>query len=136
MKGRKTNSVLTCVVSELTATQCQSLGARPIAASGLQPSTDSHKVWQEAASLPGYWSSLVTFHGRLLAIGGCDSASNPTSAVHQYDTATNSWKVISHMSTKRYHCFTAVLPDNTLLVAGGTVKPGTYTDSVETASCM
>ena len=45
MKGRKTNSVLTCVVSELTATQCQSLGARPIAASGLQPSTDSHKVW-------------------------------------------------------------------------------------------
>ena len=138
-KGVKINSVLTCVVSELlqsTATQHQSLGARPTAASGLQPSTDSHKVWQEAAPLPMYHSSLVTLHGRLLAVGGCDSALNPTSAVYQYDTATNSWKVISHMSTKRYQCFTAVLPDSTLLVAGGIVKPGTYTYRVEIASCM
>ena len=140
-KDGKTNSVLTCVVSELLqskARQHQSLGARPTAASGLQPSTDSHKVWQEAAPLPVYHSSLVTLHGRLLAVGGCDSASNPTSAVYQYDTATNSWKVISHMSTKRYHCFTAVLPDNTLLVAGGALRnhPPAFTDSVEIASCM
>ena len=130
----RTNSVLTCVVSELlqsTATQHQSLGARLTAASGLQPSTDSHKVWQEAVPLPVYWSSLVTLHGRLLVVGGCDSAWNPTSAVYQYDTAKNSWKVISHMSTKRSHCFTAVLLDNTLLVAGGFGG-----DSVEIASCM
>ena len=137
----ETNSVLTCVVSELlqlTATQCQSLGARPTAASGLQPSTDSHKVWQEAAPLPEYWSSLVTLHGRLLAVGGCDLDDNLTSAVYQYDTATNSWKVISHMSTKRYHCFPAVLPDNTLLVAGGALRehPPAFTDSVEIASCV
>ena len=144
VKDVHTNSVLTCVVSELlqsTATQHQSLGARPTAASGLQPSTDSHKVWQEAAPLPVYRSSLASFHGRLLAVGGCDSASNPTSAVYQYDTATNSWKVISHMSTKRIQCFTAVLPDNTLLVAGGYVRTllgfvSTHTDSVEIASCM
>ena len=144
--GVKTNSVLTCVVSELlqsTATQCWSLGARPIATSGLQPSTDSHKVWQEAAPLPVYRSSLVTLHGRLLAVGGCDSDRNPTSAVYQYDTATNSWKVISHMSTKRHTCFTAVLPDSTLLVAGGVVKPcipgkqdRVDTKDVEIASCM
>ena len=139
VKDVHTNSVLTCVVSELlqsTATQRQSLGARPTASSGLQPSTDSHKVWQEAAPLPVYRSSLVTLHGRLLAVGGCDSDRNPTSAVYQYDTATNSWKVISHMSTKRYQCFTAVLPDSTLLVAGGILKPGTHTYSVEIASCM
>ena len=137
----KTNSVLTCVVSELlqlTATQRQSLGGRPTAASGLHPSTDSHKVWQEAAPLPVYWSSLVTLHGRLFAVGGCDSDLNPTSAVYQYDTATNSWKVISHMSTKRYACFTLVLPDNTLLVAGGILRdhPPAFTDSVDIASCM
>ena len=139
VEGVKTNSVLTCVVSELlqsTATQRQSLGARPTAASGLQPSTDSHKVWQEAAPLPVYLSSLVTLHGRLLAVGGHDSDDNPTSAVYQYDTATNSWKVISHMSTKRDQCFPAVLPDSTLLVAGGSLKLGALTDSVEIASCM
>ena len=141
VEGVKTNSVLTCVVSELlqsTATQHQSLGARLTTALGLQPSTDSPKVWQEAAPIPVYRSSLVTLHGRLLAVGGCDSASNPTSAVYQYDTATNSWKVISHMSTKRYQCFTAVLPDNTLLVAGGALRehPPAFTDSVEIASCM
>ena len=141
VEGGMTNSVLTCVVSELlqsTATQRQSLGARPTAASGLQPSTDSHKVWQEAAPIPVYGSSLVTLHGRLFAVGGCDSDDNPTSAVYQYDTATNSWKVISHMSTKRDECFTAVLPDNTLLVAGGILRdhPPAYSDSVEIASCM
>ena len=141
VKRDNTNSVLTCVVSELlqsTATQHQSLGARPTAASSLQPSTDSHKVWQEAAPLPVYGSSLVTLHGQLLAVGGCDSAYNPTSAVYQYDTATNSWKVISHMSTKRFQCFTAVLRDSTLLVAGGTVQysPRTRTDNVEIASCV
>ena len=138
-KDVHTNSVLTCVVSELlqsTATQCQSLGARPTAASGLHPSTDSHKVWQEAAPLPVHWSSLVTLHGRLLAVGGCDSDDNPTSAVYQYDTATNSWKVISHMSIKRYQCFTAVLPDNTLLVAGGRVGAFRDADIVEIVSCM
>ena len=145
-KGVTTNSALTCVVSELlqsTATHRQSLGARPTAASGLQPSTDSHKVWQEVAPLPVCRSSLVTLHGRLLAVGGCDSAYTPTSAVYQYDRANNSWKVVSHISTKRYKCFTAVLPDNTLLVAGGIVKsyiPGKQrredTESMEIASCM
>ena len=140
-KDVKTNSVLTCVVSELlqsTATQCRSLGARPIAASGLQPSTDSHKVWQEAAPLPEYCSSLVTLHGRLLAVGGSDAAYKPTSAVYQYDTATNCWKVISHMSTKRRTCFTAFLPDSTLLVVGGILRdhPPAFTDSVEITSCM
>jgi len=79
----------------------------------------------------------------LLAVGGCDSEWNPTSAVHQYDAATNSWKVISHMHTRRYQCFTAVLPDNTLLVAGGYVRVLIHgelskeeTDNVEIASCM
>ena len=140
VEGDQSNSVMTCFVSELlqsTATQCQPLGARPTAASGLQPSIDSHNVWQEVAPLPVYRSSLVTLRGQVLAVGGCDLANNPTSAVYQYDTATNSWKLISRMSNNRYVCFTAVLPDNTLLVAGGVVKeyPSRYTDSVEIASC-
>ena len=144
VKDGRTGLVLTCVVSELlqsrsTATRRQSLESMPSAALDLPPSTDSQKVWKEASPLPV--SSLVTLHGRLLGVGGCDLSYKDASAVYQYDSATNTWKVISHMNTTRYHCFTAVLPDNTLLVAGGTVKEKItegirHTDSVEIASCM
>ena len=134
-KRVKTKSVLTCVVSELlqsTATQHPSSEATPTA-SGLQPSTDGQRVWQELAELPVYLSALVTLQGRLLAVGGYNSDYNPTSAVHQYNCATNSWNVISRMNNKRWLCFAAVLPDNTLVVAGSAVPS---TDSVEIASCL
>ena len=133
----KTKSVLTCSVSELlqsTASQHLSLGARLAKAFGAQPSTESRSVWQEVAPLPIYYSSPVIFHGRLLTVGGCDSDRNATTSVQEYDPATNSWKVISDMKIKRFQCFTAVLPDNTLLVVGGIVRTGTYTGSVEIAS--
>lgn len=125
IEGVKTNTVLTCVVSEL-----------------LQPHRDRRIVWQEVSPLPVTWSSLVTLNGQLLAVGGCgcDADWNLTSAVYQYDRVTNSWKVISHMSTKKCQCYVAVVPDNTLLVVGGVVKPyipekqiGKATDSVAIA---
>ena len=139
VKDFETKSVLTCVVSELlqsTTTQHPSSKATPTA-SGLQPSTDSQRVWQELAKLPVYLSALVTLQGRLLAVGGRDS-DKTTSAVHQYNSATNSWNVISRMNNKRESCFAAVLPDNTLVVVGGTTGTGagTSTDIVEIASCM
>ena len=133
-EGAVTKSVLTCVVSELlqsTATQHPSSEATPTA-SGLQPSTDGQRVWQKLAELPVDWSALVTLQGRLLAVGGCDSFFNPTSAVHQYNSATNSWSVVSQMNNKRCQCFAAVFPDNTLVVAGSGFRYP-YTDSVEIA---
>ena len=139
-KDHRTNSVLTCVVSELlqsTATQY------PSSATGLQPSTDGQKVWQELAELPVYESALVTLQGQLLAVGGCDShEKNSTSAVHQFNSATNSWNIVSQMNNKRYRCFVAVLPDNTLVVAGGgfhhrgLMQSSSATDSVEIAFCV
>ena len=136
-KNDKTKSVLTCSVSELlqsTASQHRSLGARLAKAFGAQPSADSRSVWQEVALLPVYWSSPVILHGRLLAVGGRDSDLNSTTSVQEYNPVTNSWKVVSDMRNKRRQCFTAVLPENTLLVVGGIVRPGTNTASVEVAS--
>ena len=101
-----------------------------------QPSADSSNVWKEIAPLLVHFSTPVIFHGRLLAIGGCESGVNPTSAVQEYDPATNSWKVISHLSTRRHRCFAAVLPNDTLMVMGGIVALFTYTASVEVASCV
>ena len=137
-KDVKTKSVLTCVVSELlqsTATRHPSSKATPTA-SGLQPSTDGQRVWQELAELPVHESALVTLQGRLLAVGGRDSHNNPTSAVHQYNCATNSWNIVSQMNNKRWQCFAAVLPDNTLMVAGGCLDLffESYLDTMEIAN--
>ncbi|CAI7999181.1 Kelch-like protein 9 [Geodia barretti] len=116
-----TKSVVMCEVKDLFQSQSQSLAIRP----GL-PS--SPPVWKEVAPLPVELSSLVTFQGQLLAVGGGNPRS--TSDVMQYDATTNSWSVISHMKMKRRYCLAAVLPNNTLMVCGDIAK----TTSVEIAS--
>ena len=134
----RTQSVLTCVVSDLlqsAVSQNQSLGSRLATALRVRPSPESCTVWQEVAELPVYRSTLVTLQGQLLAVGGCDSDLNSTSAVYQYDTATNSWKIISHMNTKRRQCMAVVLPGDRLMVVGGYVIGG-GTTPVEIASLV
>ena len=56
-----------------------------------------------------------------------------TTTVYMYNSTTNSWVIISHMTTGRCNCFTAVLPDNRLMVVGGVTDSG-ETDFVELAS--
>ena len=77
--------------------------------------------------------SVMDFHGRLLAVGGRIDSEKATTAVYMYSPATNSWGVISHMTIGRYDCYTAVLPDNHLMVVGGFIGCG-MTNSVEVAS--
>ena len=116
-----------CEVKDLLQSQSQSLATRP----GLSISSP---VWKEVAPLPVMFSSLVTFRGQLLAVGGSTTWQNAdsTSDVMQYDATTNSWKAISQMEVKRNYCFAAVLPNNTLIVCGGDTQDG-RTDSVEIA---
>ena len=116
--GGATNSVLMCEVSDLLQSQPQSLATR----FGL---SRSHQVWKEVTELPVVCSSLVTLHDQLLAVGG-----GVTSEVRQYDVTTNSWNVISEMKVKRQRCFTAVLPNDRVMVCGGN------TDSVEIATIV
>ena len=85
-------------------------------------------VWNKIAAPPVAYTTCVSIHGRLLAIGGMDSLKlKPTTAVYMYKPTTNSWEVISHMKTSRYNCFVGVFPNNQLVVAGDT-------DSVELAT--
>ena len=91
----------------------QSLGAR------LETLT-LQEVWHRVADLPVRSSSCATLCGQLLAIGGSDDYfENCTTAIHQYNPATNSWEVISHMPTARCNTLVAVLPGNKLMVVGG-----------------
>ena len=93
-------------------------------------------VWNKVAAPPVTETTCVSIHGRqLLTIGGRDSDRRPTSAVHMYNPTTDSWEVISRMSTPRLDCIAAVLPNNQLMVVGGyTSEDNTTTDSVEFAS--
>ena len=117
-----------CEVSDLLQSQPPSLATR----SGL---SHSHKVWKEVTELPVVESSLITLQGQLLAVGGGASTTNATSEVRQYDLNRNSWNVISEIKVKRQHCFTAVLPNDRVMVCGGYTSDG-KTDSVEIASVV
>ena len=126
-----TKSVLMCEVNDLLQSKPQSRATRA-------GHSESCQVWKEVAPLPVARSSLVTFQGHLLAVGGYGVAGY-TSEVRQYDAATNSWSVISQMRVKRCQSLAVVLPNNTssLMVCGG-VTPGgglTFTtSSVEIAT--
>jgi serine/threonine protein kinase len=121
-------SVYTCSLNALLQSRIpQSFGMHP--ARSLSPSL----VWRSVTDIPAIGSSYVSFRGRVLAIGGKHSGYTPITAVHMYDPSTNSWEVVSHMTTPRIKCYAAVLPDNQLIVVGGFTGSG-YTDSVEIAT--
>ena len=95
---------------------------------------DKAGVWRRVADLPVTQSTCESFHGRLLAVGGRMESGEATTAVYMYNSTTNSWEIISHMTTGRWDCFTAVLPDNRLMVVGGFTSSSSTTDSVELAT--
>ena len=128
-----TKSVYTCSVSALLQS-CVPNSAK------VKRSSSSYKasVWRQVADLPATHCTCDFFHGRLLAVGGADDSSSrkATTAVYVYSSTSNTWEVISHMTTGRYSCFTAVLPNNQLMVVGGETSGWTYTDTVEVASVV
>ena len=93
-------------------------------------------VWEQLADLPVKQPTCESICGRLLAIGGIMDSGKYSTAVHMYNSTTNSWEIISHMITGRRDCFTAVLPDNQLMVVGGVTDYDVdgLTDRVELTS--
>ena len=96
------------------------------------------KVWHQLADTPVTVSTCASLHGRLLAVGGEESDGRKTTAIHMYNTTTNSWEVISHTATPRRQCLVAVLPHNELMVVGGFTAGSSWTgtDSVEIANII
>ena len=125
-----TKSVYSCSVSALLQSCVPSSLVAKLRRTSL---SDKASVWRQVADLPVLFSTCESFHGRLLAIGGRDDSWKGTTAVYEYSSTSNSWEVISHMTTGRYICSTAVLPNNQLMVVGGGTDTG-FTDTVELAS--
>ena len=128
---KQSKSVFTCSLAALLQSyQSQSLGAQLMTEFSSGP-----KVWHQLADTPVTLSTCASLHGRLLAVGGTDSDGKKTTVIHMYNTTTNFWEVISHMTTPRSQCLVAVLPHNQLMVVGGWTLVG-GTNSVEIASIV
>ena len=132
----RTTSAYTCSVSALlqTCTQKSSLEECTSALALSNGSSGDKGVWSKLADLPVIESTCVTFCGQLVAVGGSDSDNKPTTAVHMYNQATNSWNVISHMTNASCCPLVAVLPVNQLMVVGGMIEINdkqSASDSVE-----
>ena len=119
-------SVFACSLTDLL-TSSNSLGSKK-----RRTFSQSRNVWKEISSLPvGKKSTLASFNGQLLAIGGSDDSRNRTTNVYRYDSHTNSWNVISQMKNKRSLCLAVTLHEDHLIVVGGYTQDGNDTDSVE-----
>ena len=116
-------SVFTCFFPDLL--QPKTLGSR------IRRTLSRSNVWKEISSLPVTGSTLASFGGHLLAIGGRDDLGNPTSDVYRYDSHTDSWLVISQMKNKRSQCLAVTLPEDLLIVVGGFKEGDSEIDSVE-----
>ena len=129
-EGGYVKSVYTCSVSALLQSCVPSSLEAKLQRTFLE---NKAGVWRQVADLPVSHSTCESFHGRLLAVGGWMESGKDTTAVYIYNSTTNSWEIISHMTTGRRLCFTAVLPDNRLMVVGG-ITELTFTKSVELAT--
>jgi hypothetical protein len=128
--GRYVKSAYTCSVSALLQSCVPNSLKAKLQRTSLE---DKAGVWRQVADLPVTQSTCESFYGRLLAVGGWMESGKPTTAVYMYNSTTNSWEIISHMTTGRCRCLTAVLPDNRLVVVGGDIGDD-FTNSVELAT--
>ena len=125
----------TCSVSTLLQSCVpSSLEATDLKTKKSLEDTKAASVWRQVADLPVVRSTCESFHGQLLAIGGEMDSGESTTAVYMYNSTTEYWEIISHMTTGRWNCFTAVLPNDQLMVVGGFIGSARVTDSVEVAS--
>ena len=123
----QTKSVFTCCLSDLWQPETSGFRRRSLSSQFFNRSN----VWKEISSLPVRDSTLASFGGHLLAIGGDDDSGNPTTDVYRYDSHTDSWHVISQMKNKRSQCLAVTLPKDQLIVVGGWTQDTAQTDSVE-----
>ena len=114
--NKSSRRVLSCSLRHLLDSSCLQ------SASGIGSRVRVRNVWNMLTDLPVYDSTCVSFRGSLLAIGGRDEHYRPTSAVHIYIPATNAWEVVSHMETRRYQFFAAVVANQQIMVVGGAIQ--------------
>ncbi len=88
-------------------------------------------VWSTLPRLPVCYFGLGEVKGELVAVGGMGSSCSRSNVVHVFNKGRNNWKrSIPPMPTVRDSPAVVSLPTH-LVVAGGDMGSGDYTDNVE-----
>ena len=127
--SRPSKSVYTCSIMALLQS-CQP------AFTGVDVSSPI-EVWNQISDIPITGPTCVSFHGRLMLVGGEEQNNTRTAAIHMYNGNTGSWTVISEMSKGRNQCFATVVSDDRLMVVGGwidTIQDQTASNAVDFAT--
>lgn len=75
-------------------------------------------VWHETGSLPVTHTTLVTFHGHLLAIGGQNTDRKCVANVYKYNDENNSWEEFGFLNVPRCRCLAGVVQGRILCIGG------------------
>ena len=86
--------------------------------------------WQILPDTPTIHSTVVTFGGGLLAIGGWDS-----SDIHAYQSSSKKWVKFGDLPKSQSQCACIVLPNEEIFIAGG-ISSGFDTDRVNIAAVL
>ena len=92
----------------------------------------SPPTWQVLPECPLHYSTAAELGGCLLAIGGMDDSSSPSSTVHMYSPSTNSWVRISSgdLPVPRYYAAATQLEGGEVIFVGGSIKLNSPTKTV------
>ena len=134
-KDGESKSVISCSFSALLQS-CQrpnSLMARIKGTSGV-----TNEIWQNCPipDVPVWHAKIETLRDEVIAVGSTLSVI-PSTEVWMYDATMGSWLKISQVPTARDWSLVAALPEDRLIVIGGSlqsVSSSGYTDIVEIAS--
>ena len=135
--GQGSNGTLTCSLAQLEQTAIpHTLGSRLLKAfTGTKPSV-TECIWKRIADLPTINSMCVTINSdQLLAIGGEDPENMEyVRNIYRYNQTSDVWEIVSKMPTARSSCLVAAVLSKQLIVVGGYIGVGTYTDVINVAS--
>ena len=87
-------------------------------------------VWSTLPTLPVRYFGLGEVKGELVAVSGTDSSYSASNVVHVFNKGRNWKRTIPPMPTARHSPAVVSLPTH-LVVAGGDMDDGDYTDNVE-----
>ena len=95
----------------------------------VQESSRLCSCWETVESTPFQNSTPLSTGDFLIAIGGCDSR-NPHPSIHIYSPDNESWMKCGELPSARYDCACSLLPNGSVIVAGGEISKYNFLDTV------
>ena len=100
-----------------------------------QSTSKSPTLWCRLPDTPLSYSTAISLHGYLLAVGGSHDNCTRTD-IHLYQPESEQWTKVGDLPNAREYCSCVVLPSGELLVAGGRESSGQRTSRVDVASVV